>query len=63
MVKFEEQESQERSAEKDASLIRSTCSDLRKLFEEIAELKKLNTEKVGRYIRKQLTKASKLSLI
>ncbi len=45
-MKFEEQESQERSADKDSKLFHSTCSDLRKIFEQIAELKKVNTEKV-----------------
>lgn len=46
VVKFEEQESQDRSAEKDSKLFHSTCSDLRKIFEQITELKKSNTEKV-----------------
>lgn len=58
MVKFEEQESQERSASKDAELFHSCCSDLRKTFEQINELKKLNSEKARQEINDKRIDAS-----
>ncbi|XP_055624945.1 THO complex subunit 5 homolog [Toxorhynchites rutilus septentrionalis] len=43
-IAFEEQEASKRSPEKDAQLFHSTCDELRKLFDEIAALKKENSE-------------------
>ncbi|KAJ6646073.1 THO complex subunit 5 like, partial [Pseudolycoriella hygida] len=63
VVKFEEQESLDRSAEKDAKLFVSTCSDLRKLFEQISELKKLNNEKSRQEINEKRIEASFLFVL
>ncbi|XP_037042717.1 THO complex subunit 5 homolog [Bradysia coprophila] len=63
VVQFEEQESQHRPAEKDAELFHSTCSELRKLFEEINKLKKLKTEKARLEINEKRIEASFLFVL
>lgn len=46
MVKFEDQESRLRTPEKDADLFHETCNNLRKLFSQINDLKKQQSDKV-----------------
>jgi hypothetical protein len=46
VVDFEEGEAQLRPAEKDASLFRKICQDIRQLFSDIAELKTKDTDEV-----------------
>ena len=45
VVKYEEDESKKRPAEKDSVLFLDTCAKLKKLFAEIAKLKTETTEK------------------
>ena len=46
VVKFEEDEAQQRTANEDSELFHESCSELRTLFADIYELKKNNTDKV-----------------
>lgn len=45
MVKFEDQESRLRTPEKDADLFHETCNNLRKLFSQINDFKKQQSDK------------------
>lgn len=46
VVEFEESEAQLRPAEKDATLFKKICQDIRHLFAEISELKAKDTDEV-----------------
>lgn len=46
VVEFEESEAQLRPAEKDATLFKKICQDIRHLFAEISELKTKDTDEV-----------------
>lgn len=50
VIRHEEQEAHRRSADKDKTMFYQTCSELKKIFEEIAALKKDNTEKSNQEI-------------
>lgn len=46
VVEFEEAEAQLRPAEKDATLFKKLCHDIRQIFSDIAELKSKDTVEV-----------------
>lgn len=48
-MEFEEAEAQIRPAEKDGSLFKKICQDVRHLFAEIAELKAKDTDEVNHF--------------
>lgn len=53
MVKFEEDESKQRGADKDSVLFVETCEKLKTIFAEIAELKALNTPKAEEEVKEK----------
>ena len=55
MIEFEESEASARDPEKDMDLFRKTCDDIRKLMEEIAELKAKNTGVKSQQILAEIT--------
>lgn len=58
MVKFEEDESKKRAAEKDSALFLETCEKLKKIFAEIAQLKNQSTSKAQEEINEKRIKGS-----
>lgn len=58
MVKFEEDESKKRAAEKDSVLFLETCDKLKKNFADIAHLKTLNTPKADEEIKEKRIRGS-----
>lgn len=58
MVKFEEDESKKRPAEKDSALFLETCEKLKTIFAEIAHLKTLNTPKSEEEIKEKRIRGS-----
>ncbi|XP_075978025.1 THO complex subunit 5 [Anticarsia gemmatalis] len=58
VVEFEETEAQLRPAEKDASLFKKICQDVRQLFAEIAELKSKDTDEAREKINAKRIEAS-----
>ncbi|CAG5045918.1 unnamed protein product [Parnassius apollo] len=60
VVEFEEAEAQSRSAEKDATLFKKICQDVRQLFAEIAELKAKGTDEAKEKIQAKRIEASLL---
>lgn len=58
MVKFEEDESKRRAAEKDSALFLETCEKLKTIFAEIAHLKTLNTPKAEEEIKEKRIRGS-----
>lgn len=58
VVEFEESEAQLRPAEKDASIFKKICQDIRHLFTEIAELKSKDTDEAREKITAKRIEAS-----
>lgn len=58
VVKFEEDESKKRPAEKDSALFLETCEKLKTIFAEIAHLKTLNTPKSEEEIKEKRIRGS-----
>lgn len=58
MVKYEQEESKKRPAEKDSELFMDTCVKLKKIFSDIAQLKKQNTDKAHQEINERRIEGS-----